>query len=248
MSARSGRDAGAAWAGEAASSRQGNPPRTSAEVLPFPAPRSPAPIAPADLAAAAPDLAMGALFLATWIAPTAFREKMVAYLLAVMLLEFIIVHSSAFMGNVVLGKASPGGKIAALVGLGGFYTLFVGAFALVFRAWWPLWNFWGLTLNRVLGVLVGQAPSGEERIFLQRNWAASVMFYLLGVFVTTLAPLPRLGITPDVVARQQLPSSGLWVEQPHRVVAFGFIYFTAVGVSELFRHRWIKASHLPRNG
>jgi len=39
-----------------------------------------------------------------------------------------------------------------------------------------------------------------------------------------------------------LPSSGLWVSEPNRVVAAAFLYFTARGVSELVGHRWFKGA------
>jgi hypothetical protein len=45
------------------------------------------------------------------------------------------------------------------------------------------------------------------------------------VFVTLLLPLPRLGLTPDIVASAGLVGSGYWIENPHSVVAFGLIYF-----------------------
>lgn len=197
---------------------------------------------PADIAAAAPDLALASVFLVAWVTPTTFHTGTVTYLMLLMLLEFIIVHSSAFMGTVMLGDLGRARKSLALIGIGGFYTLFVGGFALAFKTWWPLWSFWGLTVNRLLGVLIGQAPEGERRALLQRNWAVSALCYLGLCFVTVFLPLPRFGITREVVSHESLPGSGLWVDQPHRVIAFGFLYFAAVGLSELFAHRWLPTS------
>ncbi|MBI1796218.1 MAG: hypothetical protein HYR74_04110 [Candidatus Eisenbacteria bacterium] len=194
----------------------------------------------AAVGAAIPDLALAGAFLATWIAPSPDRVWAINGLMLLMLLEFINVHSSAFMGQTIVSAMPRPQKAAAIVTLGAFYTLFVGAFSLAMRQLWPLVSFWGLTLNRLLGVLIGQAPAGEEALFLRRTWAASVMFYLLGAFVTTLAPLPRLGVSPAIMAHfNRMGTSGLWLDQPWRVLAFGFIYFTAVAVSELFGHRWI---------
>ena len=59
-----------------------------------------------------------------------------------------------------------------------------------------------------------------------------------------LLPLPRLGLTPEVVARLALPGSGQWVEQPHRVLAFGFLYFAATAISEAFGHRWVPTRYI----
>jgi len=192
------------------------------------------------LASAFPDLALAVVFLATWIAPEAVRADMARSLMLVMLLEFISIHSSAFMGSVMFGTGNRRGRVTALLGLGGFYTLFVGAFAFMFHTWWPLVSFWGLTLNRMTSVLFGQAPQGEEKAFVQRSRAASCLCYLLFCGATVLLPVPRLGVTPEVVSRMHLPGSGLWIDQPWRVLAFGFLYFMGVGVSELFGHRWLK--------
>ena len=189
--------------------------------------------------AAAPDFALAALYLITWISPGALQEKMVSTLMFTMVLEFIIMHSSAFMGNVMIADRSREQKAVALVGWGAFYTLFVGGFAITFKTWWPLVNFWGLTVNRLLSVLLGQAPSGDEKGFLQRSWAASGIFYLVFCFVTLLLPLPRLGITREVARSLDLPGSGVWVDQPHRVIAFGFLYFLATAISELVGHAWL---------
>jgi hypothetical protein len=184
-----------------------------------------------------PDLVLGGVFLVAWTSPASFQGNVVPHLMLVMLLEFIIVHSSAFLGHVMLGRETRKRKIASLLGLGGFYTLFVGGFSLAFRSWWPLGSFWAQMVNRLLSVIVGQAPSGEEKQFLQRSWGVSVLCYLVFAMATTLLPLPRLGV--DGVFREGLPGNGLWVEEPHRVMALGFLYFTAVGISELFGHRWM---------
>lgn len=198
-----------------------------------------------SLFTALPDLGLGAVYLITWIAPYALGRRMVAHLMLVMLLEFIIVHSSGFMGSVLYGDARRVGKVTATLGFGIFYTLFVAGFALAFATWWPIWAFWGLTLNRLLGALVGQATTGAEKTYVQKGWAIGVIFYLAFVFATTLLPVPSLGITSAVRASQHLPGSGLWIDAPHRVIAFGFLYFTSWGISDLYGHRWLSARGLP---
>ena len=139
-------------------------------------------------------------------------------------------------------KPLPRGKKAlSILGVGLFYTLFVGGIALAFRRWWPLVVFWGLTLNRLTPVLFGQGPRGQEKTFVQRGWGVGAVLYIVGIFATTLVPLPRLGITRAVAQAQDLPGSGLWIDQPWRVLAFGFLYFAGWGLSELYAHRWLPA-------
>jgi hypothetical protein len=207
-----------------------------------------APVGWPAIGAALPDFAIGALFLRTWAAPAPGQERMISYLMLIMLFEFINVHSSAFMGTVIVSPLERGRKTMTLLGLGAFYTLFVGAFSLAFRQAWPLWSFWGLTANRLLGVLIGQAPKGGEALFMRRTWAATVLFYLVFAGITTVLPIPRLGVTPEVMLHfDRMGTGGLWIDQPWRVLAFGFLYFTAVGISELAGHEWLPASSIPRS-
>jgi hypothetical protein len=190
---------------------------------------------------AAPDAALALLFVCAWIAPTAGRPELVQHLMLVMLLEFIIIHSSAFMGSLWVHER--GGTAAlGVLGLGAFYTLFVGGFALAFHTWWPIGVFWGLTLNRLLPILLGQAPRGEEAALLGRSWATHALLYLLGVGLTVVLPVPRLGLTPDVVGGLHLIGSGLWVSQPWRLIAFGALYFGGVAVSGAYGHTWLKGT------
>jgi len=197
----------------------------------------------AAFGAALPDLAIGIVFLVGWIAPGTFPGNIVPTLMLTMLLEFIIIHSSALLGNVALARGGFRASWRTVLMLCLMYTLFVAGFAAGFKTWWPLASFWVLTMNRLLGLALGQPPEGQARIFMQRTWAVGVMFYLLFVFVTTLLPIPPLGIRGEF--RDGIPGSGLWVSQPWRVVAFGFMYFTAVGISELFSHRWLPENGLP---
>jgi hypothetical protein len=202
-------------------------------------------MSPRGLAASAPDVALAVIYLVVWIAPDLAPRGTASWLMFGMMLEFIIIHSSAFMGTIAFSNAPPRARALTMIGLGGFYTLFVGSIALITKSLWPLVSFWLLLINRVLGVLLGQSPKGEEKRFIAVGWGVSVLFYLAGAFITTLFPIPHLGVTPSVVDSFDLPGSGLWVEQPHRVLAFGFLYYAGIAVSEAFDHRWMRPSHVP---
>jgi hypothetical protein len=190
--------------------------------------------------AALPDLALGLLCLVTWVAPGLIGVHWVRDVVLLMLMEFIVIHSSTFMGTVAWGGF--GGKLprgVAIVGLGLFYSLFVGGFALGFRTWAPLLGFWGLTLNRLAGAMLAPA-GGADSAQVMKGWASSTLFYLVAVFATTLLPVPPLGITPGVIEAADVPGdSGLWVTRPYTVVAAGFLYYTACALSELTSHGWM---------
>jgi hypothetical protein len=200
------------------------------------APRIAGPLA--GIGAAVPDFAMAIVFLSVWLAPGALAPKLVSWCLLVMLLEFFVVHSAGFTGFVMTSRQAPHRKLLVMLLLGGFYTLMVGAFSMTFQSWWPLASFWGLMINRMLGGLLARG-SDDDRMFVMASWAASVFFYVVLAFVTVIAPIPAFGITPQIVAAQQFTGGGLWIDEPHRVVAFGVFYFLATGLSELFMSRWI---------
>lgn len=182
----------------------------------------------ASVIAAIPDAALAGLFLITWIAPTLVEERMVRYLLLLILLEFIVIHSAAFMGVAATSVERGPRRILAIVGLGLFYSIFAGAFSVAFSDPWPLVAFWGLTLNRLLRALLTARFTEEEQTEMSREWGVSVMAYVGFIFLTVLLPLPRLGLTAEFISTQNLPGGGLWIEQPQRAIAFGMLYFGAM--------------------
>jgi hypothetical protein len=201
----------------------------------------------ASLLSALPDFGFALVFLVTWVSPGFFGDQTVTRLMLVMLLEFIIVHSAVFMGTVIVSSDEKGRRTFALLGLGLFYSIFAAAFSLIFKSLWPFGAFWLQTGNRLLSVLVGQPPSGEEKTFLMKGWAISVALYVACCFITAFLPMPRFGITPGVVTALHLPGSGLWIDEPHRVIAFGFLYFALTGWSELYDHAWLHAESFVRH-
>ncbi len=178
-----------------------------------------------------PDLVLGLAFLATWIDPASLGDDMVSSLSQVMLLEFIIIHSSGFMGAVIYGNEPRGKKILYLAGLGFLYMLFVFGFAFGFRSWWPVIAFSGLMFNRMLGVLTGQAVQGTESEYVKQMWGVNVAFYLVSVFIAILVPFPELGVSAADLAH--LNMSGDFIDHPEKMMVWGFLYFTAVGYFEL---------------
>jgi hypothetical protein len=180
-----------------------------------------------------PDLVLAGTFLVSWVAPGAFGVERVGGLMLVMLFEFLSVHASAFMGNIMASDAARGLKAVVITGLALFYTLFSGAFALAFRSWWPLLALWGLTAEKLGVVLFGQVPDEAQQQVLRMRWATSVFWYVMLALGTSFLPIPALGITPSVQAEMGLPGSGLWVDEPQRVLAFGFLYFTATSLTTI---------------
>jgi len=163
-----------------------------------------------------------------------------------MLLEFFLVHATGFF--TVFANDRHGSKwkrIGAMAGLSSFYALMIGAFALSFDAWWPLLAFGWLLVGKVAWVLTSQAdpddPDGSEATGRQMAaWAGSVVLFLGGVVLTSVGDVPRWGMTEALQPGfgLDMASTGLWESQPHRVVAFGVLYFGAMLVAKALLALW----------
>lgn len=175
--------------------------------------------------AALPDAITSAVFLSLWIAPLWLGADGVRNAMLVMLVEFVLVHASMFLGSAIVSADSTSRRLTAMLGFTLFYGLFIAAFAFAFAAWWPFVAFAWLLLGK-LTIAVDRSRSAPQRLRrMQSEQVLATVAYLVGVFATTLLPLPRLGIDADVVARLGLPGGGLWVDRPHTVIAFGTLYF-----------------------
>jgi hypothetical protein len=192
------------------------------------------------LLAALPDAAVAAVYACTWVAPFYFGPDTVKNLMMLMLLEFLVVHSGAFIGLLVLSDtATRKTKTLAIVGFGSFYMMFAAAFSLAFKSWWPALSFFWLLAAKFSIVWLTPLPRDDEAQRLKTLWLVSVVFYLGAVFAGVLLPLPRLGLNVEVVTMLHLPGEGLWIEQPHTVVVSGMLYFAACAWSKwAYRPGW----------
>jgi hypothetical protein len=182
--------------------------------------------------AALPDIVFAGAFLITWISPFELGPDAVKNLMLTMLLEFLVMHSGAFIGRIALAPGgSRLGKSLGVLGFGAFYTLFVLAFVKAFGTWWPLWNFLFLLASRFASIWF--VPSADHAARQWGLWIWSVLAYLLGCFATIVLPLPALGLTPEAVASLHLKGRGLWIDHPHTVIAFGAFYFSAMALVKL---------------
>ncbi len=189
---------------------------------------------------ALPDCITATVYLLTWFSPFLFGLKAVKYLMLLMLVEFIMVHSGGFLGSIFLDeKLTQARKSMSLIGMGFFYLLFIGAFAFIFEAMWPVYSFLWLLIAKLLGIWLSKKQSTHARESQVRLWGVSVMAYLFAVFFTTLLWLPKFGITATRVSEFGIPGKGLWVEQPHTVIAAGFIYFALLAWFKFKQPSWL---------
>lgn len=197
------------------------------------------------LLGALPDALTAGFFVMLWVAPQILWPQALRTGLLMMLVEFILVHAAGMLGGIVLAReAGQGQRWKPVLGFGAFYLVFIAAWAWQFQAWWPLLALAWLLAGK-FALVLQPMPDADRRHQLASDWAIGVMAYLAGVFITTLLPVPRLGLTRTVAAAADLPGeSGLWVTHPQSVVAFGAIYFGALALVKALGWR-LPARQLP---
>lgn len=172
---------------------------------------------------------IAAMFLITWFRPNTFGPLTVHHLTFVMLMEFIVVHASGFLGAMAARDEPRWRRAAMFAGLTAFYMIFAAAFAAMYGGWWPMWAFWGLMLSRFPTVVL-RPPDQREQGVMMANWAAMVVLYLGGIFLTAILPVFAFGVTPEIIEAQHFKDKGLWPEEPYRCMAFGAFYFSGLAV------------------
>ena len=182
----------------------------------------------ARMVGAVPDALTAVIFLVAWVAPTALGPPWVKDLMLTMLIEFIVMHSGVFYASIIGGSAQARAtRSLFLVGLTAFYMLFIIGFSLAFKSTWPIVAFGWLFVSRFANIWIHPQLSERATAAVASQWAASAIFYIVGVFATLLLPLPSLGLTREFVASMHLTGSGVWIDHPHTVIAFGALYFAA---------------------
>jgi hypothetical protein len=174
---------------------------------------------------------MSGMFVVAWWWPrTLDQGRWVKLGVGVLVLEFILIHSGAFLNFFMTQKAG-WARDRKLIGLTAYYALFGGAIAFAFQSWWILGSFVLVMSGRLWSVFAGQ--NDMDRAVSQRRVAASAMLFLGLTFATLFAPVPRGGIT-DPLLNEVWPTrkSGVWERQPERALAMGAIYFLLLGLVE----------------
>lgn len=180
------------------------------------------------LIGALPDMLTGLACVVVWLFPFAFGPDAVKTIVLMMLMEFVLVHGTGFFTGIVFAdRLAKVQRLLLMAGLLCFYSLFVAAFCMHFKAWWPVWMFLWLVLSKVAWIFLSSRDRSREAHRQMQAWAFSTVAYIGAVFAGLLLPLPRLGLGADVVAQLGLPGSGEWIERPHTAVAGMALYYFA---------------------
>jgi hypothetical protein len=189
----------------------------------------------ARIVSAAPDIGAAWLFAWCWKNPLAWHPKLTMNLGQIVLMEFFVVHASAFLGALAISESSRKSKLVASLALLAVYVPVAGGFAWSNNALWPFLAFLWLLFSRIAVALVGRGPDEFEKKRMQFYWGNGVACYIVFAFVAVLLPIPAFGF-----ATARVPWSG-WQIAPQQVICWGFLYFSALAAIKLLESpRWIE--------
>lgn len=182
-----------------------------------------------------PDIALALTYLVTWLVPGAVGDDMVRTLVTTLLLEFFVIHSAAFMGVAAVAPFPRGIRAVIVTGLGVVYMVILWPMSQITGQSWLVWAFWGLVLNRLWALAAPAVASGlQSSQPVQDEWATTGIRYVCLAAVTSLLPMPALGLG-GVLALQRPLGTGLWMEAPQHAMALGLFYFGGNAYARLRR-------------
>jgi hypothetical protein len=186
----------------------------------------------ACLSSAIPYAILAWTLLQVWVAPLSVADgAWVRTGMALMLMEFLAVHSGMFMGGMAGSAESIWKRYLLFTGLLLFYLIFAIIFAALADSVEAFGAFILLMIGRFVTVVLSSREAREQ--FAERI-VNSLVVYLIAVFGTFFLPMPELGVTPDIV-EQVFPDhgGGEWERHPHIPIAAGVFYFGVLAYLEL---------------
>ena len=167
-----------------------------------------------------------------WIYPENYNAEIIFNLTIILIFEFIMIHSGAFMSifkNIFLLLA---------------ITLFYGVFVLFFNKLIIgdspiiLYLYGTTVLNRILFGISSQ--SMQERLDNALNSGLMAINFMFSIVITLLISfiIPYGGLTPDYLKSinylDKITIGGGFPEQPHIAFAFGVLYFSIPIIMSIF--------------
>lgn len=189
------------------------------------------------LALALPSFQMAARLWRVWRTPMSVDGGAWVRLgVGVMIMEFVLVHAGSFL--LILTAVADAGRWFWAVVISLFYGLFAWGISAIFKSRALLHSFLWVLAGRYLALAMGL--SSEQRTQLIAVSIVSAVLYLLIAPLSVIVPCPRFGITKSIAEASRQPGvRGEWVDEPHRAIAAGALYFFLLGVAEIVIAIWL---------
>lgn len=179
--------------------------------------------------------ALSALFVVAWWKPYWLENgQWVKYGVGVMVLEFIVIHSSGFSQQLAFSNGKNDKERKKLIlGLSLIYLIFGAGIAAGFKSWSLLIAFFMMVGPRYLFLWMGKEIKNKKKV--QLEVAVSTLSYLILVAASVFIKLPRGGITYRLL-EEVYPDrgNGSWERHPQQALGVGVVYFFILGAFELF--------------
>ena len=178
---------------------------------------------------------MAGMFLVVWIWPSVLSEGMFHQLVFFMLVEFVIIVFTGLLAGVTRDTVNRPREAWRFILPFLVYIVFVIPIALLGGGPWLLLAVTLSMLGKVRRLFFAGAAKGRaEATAVMTALGNPLIVYALAASIALCLPVPRFGITPEVTQE----ASGLAtnakdiIEAAHHYIAFGFLYFTTMGLWE----------------
>jgi hypothetical protein len=171
------------------------------------------------------ELIPAVIFLSVWISPRSMRfigENAGNTLDHCMWLEFIMGHAATAFIVVAYVTSSKTSRVSITAIFGVIYAGFVVVMCFAMGSFYPLIQFGFVLWGRLS--LAKTGSKSDIKITHILLTASRVFLLMITAGIAAAIPLPRLGATPEAI---QISGGGIMAENPHMIMAWGFIYFVA---------------------
>jgi hypothetical protein len=185
---------------------------------------------------ALPALGMSARLFQVWRAPLDVDGGRWVHLgVSYFASEFVLLQAGAMIGAIV---ASGGGTTYIAIGyLALLYCYIIWVVARSSKSTVLVWSMLGLVVGRGIAVLLG--ASQDDALLLFAHSIVGGVLYVVMVLASLIVPFPRLGITPELAHRLQVPgASSAWKDSPEQAIGAGAVYFLLLGLTQMALLSW----------
>jgi hypothetical protein len=189
----------------------------------------------ASIIDAVPEALLTAAFVRGILWPAAMGAQYLQWLGLLMMVEFLVVHSSAFVGGALVVGGARGPRLGWVLGFSVFYFLFGAGLALGFHSWFPVVALAVLTVNRVLYILMHDTATQPPLTLIdtKNEWLFGVAAYVLSMLIGVLVVQQWGQLLWEPQVRQYFTLQGQMSGQHDVPIIAGVCYFAARTVRAL---------------